>query len=97
MVYEFKASRFSKNNKLFPTKLLVDNYAKTVMLFKKRLIGYDQVQLKAGKIVSVTIHRFNELFVLSEIVISTAGGDIRANGFNPNDAAEIKKIIETIM
>lgn len=97
MVYEFSASRLSKNNKIFPDKLVIDSTAKTIAFFKHRLIGYDQVKLKSDKIVSLTIHRFSELLFLSEIVISTPAGDIRVNGFNPKDAIEIKKIIESIM
>ena len=97
MVYKFTASRFSNRGKLFPNQIVIDNVARKITFYKKRLIGYDCTIINGEKITSVTLHRFNELLFLSAIVISIPGGEISANGFKLKDAVEIKTIIESIM
>lgn len=94
MEYKFKSSLFSRGNTIFPSQVVIDSSARTVTFFKRRLVGYNQTVLKVDRIVTVSIHRFNELLFLSEIIISTSGGELRVNGFSPKDAAEIRSLIE---
>lgn len=97
MIHEFITSRFSKQNTFFPIKIQIDDIQRQVSLYKRRLIGYDNVTLSTHKIDSVTIHKNNELLFLSEIVISTASSELRANGFKAIDAITIKKLIDSLM
>ena len=97
MIYEFITSRFSKQNTFFPIKIQIDDLQRKVSFYKGRIIGYDNVTLSTRKIDSVTIHKNNELLFLSEIVISTASNELRANGFKAIDAITIKKLIDSLM
>ena len=94
MIFEFSTSHLSRGNVVFPTKVIINDSTGTLIIQKRRLIGYDQTTLKICNIISVTIRRFNEKIFLSEIVLTTAHNEFRLNGFAPKDAQELKKLIE---
>lgn len=97
MVFEFSTSHLSRGNAIFPIKVIINDSRGTLIIQKRRLIGYDQTTLKISNIISVSIRRFNEKIFLSEIVITTAYNEFRLNGFTPNDAQELKKLIEFLL
>ena len=98
MIYEFKSSVLSKGNTIFPTKLVIDTGVKSITVFKRRLIGYDQMALRTSRIVSIEIKAFNELILFSEISINTYSGSIiHINGFTHKEAKDIKGIIEAML
>lgn len=97
MIHEFISSNFSSGNVLFPFHIIIDSGARLITIRKRKLIGYNQTVLKANRIVSVHINRFNELLFLSGITITTASENIYLNGFIPKDAIQIQRLIESLL
>jgi hypothetical protein len=97
MQYKFKSCLFSKGNNIFPSQIIIDTTARTFTFFKRRLVGYDQTILKADRIVAVSIRKYNELLLLSEITISTYGSELHINGLSSKDANEIRSLIEKML
>ncbi len=89
MKEEFSASRLTKDNKLFPDKLIIED--DKVIFYKGHVIGHDVTSISRGNIGSVTL---NSGMFFADIVIETNGGQItRASGFTKSDA---KRIIELL-
>lgn len=91
MIFEFSTSHLSRGNVIFPIKVIINDANGTLIIKKRRLIGYDQTTLKISNIISVSIRRFNEKIFFSEIVLTTAYNEYRLNGFTPKDVLELKK------
>lgn len=87
----FKASRWSKGNKIFPAVLEVS--AAGVTRYKQSLFGSDEISIAISKIASVHIVA-GPLFA-SILLESTGGTDpLRSNGHYKADALRIKTMIE---
>lgn len=87
----FKASRWSKGNKLFPAVLEVSSAG--VTRYKQSLFGSDEISIAISKIASVHIVA-GPLFA-AILLESTGGTDpLRSNGHFKADAFRIKAMIE---
>ena len=88
----FAASRWTKGNFLFPTRLIVS--PQRVARVKSRLLGSNEESIAMSKIASVHI---NTGVFWSEIVIESTGGTdpITSHGHRKRDAQRIRELIET--
>lgn len=87
----FSASRFTKGNFFFPTKLVVS--PQRVIRTKSRLFGSNEESIAMSKIASV--HISTGVF-WSEIVVESTGGTdpITSHGHRKGDAQRIRDLIE---
>jgi hypothetical protein len=88
----FMASRWTKGNFFFPTKLVVS--PQRVIRIKSRLFGSNEESIPISKVASVHI---STGVVWSEIVIESTGGSdpITSHGHSKKDAQRIRDLIET--
>jgi Bacterial PH domain len=88
----FLASRLTKGNFLFPTKLVVS--PQRVIRIKSRMFGSNEESIPISKVASVHI---STGVVWSEIVIESTGGSdpITSHGHSKKDAQRIRDLIET--
>jgi hypothetical protein len=88
----FTASRLTRGNFFFPTKLIVS--PQRVIRVKSRLFGSNEESVAISKIASVHI---NTGVFWSEIVIESSGGadPITSHGHRKADAQRIRDLIET--
>ena len=88
----FTASRWTKGNFFFPTKLVVS--PQRVSRVKSRMFGSNEESIGMSKIASV--HISTGVF-WSEIVIESTGGTdpITSHGHRKKDAQRIRDLIET--
>ena len=86
----FTANRLSAGNRLFPCEILIDDY--TVIVRMPGLLSTIEKSMSFSKISSV--ETYCPLFGFCKIIISALGLDtIIVNGFEKNDANEIKNLI----
>jgi hypothetical protein len=87
----FKASRWTKGNRLFPAVLEVS--AAGVTRFKPSMFGSDEISINISKIASVHVAAGP---VFAGILIESTGGTdpLRSTGHHKKDAARIKELIE---
>jgi hypothetical protein len=88
----FAASRWTKGNHLFPTKLVVS--PQRVIRIKSRLFGSNEESIPMSKVASVHI---STGMIWSEIVIESTGGTdpITSHGHSKKDAQRIRDLIES--
>lgn len=91
MYKKYCASRFSRDNILFPPQIILEETGITIKrpeLFSDRItsIAYDMIS---------HIHVFTPLIGFSSISFFTFGEEICINGFTKTEANEIKQIITT--
>ncbi len=88
----FTASRWTKGNFLFPTKLVVS--PQRVIRVKSRMFGSNEESIPISKVASVHI---STGMIWSNIVIESTGGTdpITSHGHSKNDAQRIRDLIET--
>ena len=88
----FTASRWTKGNFFFPTKLVVS--PQRVSRLKGRLLGSNEERIAISKIAPV--HISTGVF-WSEIVIESTGGTdpMTSHGHSKRDAERIRDLIET--
>lgn len=88
----FTASRWTKGNFFFPTKLVVS--PQRVIRIKSRLFGSNEESIPISKVASVHI---STGVVWSEIAIESTGGSdpITSHGHTKKDAQRIRDLIET--
>ena len=88
----FSASRFTKGNFFFPTRLVVS--PQRVIRTKSRLFGSNEESIPISKVASV--HISTGVF-WSEIVIESTGGSdpITSHGHRKGDAERIRDLIES--
>lgn len=91
-VETFQASRWTRDNFLFPT--IIEVSEKAVVRRKKRFFGTDEISISIAKIASVHI---NTGLVWSEIKIESTGGTdpLTSHGHTKEDARRIRDLIET--
>jgi hypothetical protein len=87
----FRASRFSRGNRLFPTQVLVT--PTSVVQYTPRWIGRREETIHMAHIASVKIETGA---LLSDVLIETSGGSdpIVCHGHRKRDATRMKTLIE---
>lgn len=87
----FRASRWSRGNRLFPTQVLIS--PSSVVQFTPRWIGRQEETIHLAHVSSVKI---DTGVVFSNVLIETSGGSdpIRCWGHTKGDAARMKGLIE---
>ncbi len=87
----FQASRWTKNNRLFPAVLEVSPAG--VTRYKQSMFGSEELHINISKIASVHIAA-GPVFA-SVLIESTGGTDpLRSNGHSKEDALRIQELIE---
>ncbi len=88
----FTASRWTKGNFLFPTRLVIS--PQRVSRVKSRLFGSNEESIAISKVASV--HISTGVF-WSEIMIESTGGTdpITSNGHRKRDAQRVRDLIES--
>lgn len=91
MTETFTASRWTRGNFLFPTRIEVS--PERVLRIKPRALGQDEESIAIAKVASVQI-KVGVIF--SEIRIDSAGGTnpIVSHGHSKGDARRIRELIE---
>ena len=87
----FRASRWSRGNRLFPTQVSIT--PSTVVQHTPRWIGHQEESIHIAHIASVKV---DTGVLLSNILIETSGGasPIRCHGHRTKDAVRMKALIE---
>ena len=87
----FKASRWTRGNFLFPTRIEVS--PERVLRIKPRLFGSTEESIPITKVASVLISKG---LIWSDIRIESTGGTdpITSHGHRKTDAQEIRAVIE---
>jgi hypothetical protein len=87
----FRASRWSRGNRLFPTQVLIT--PTSVVQYTPRWIGRREETIHMAHIASVKIETGA---LLSDVLIETSGGSdpIVCHGHGKGDAARMKTLIE---
>src|SRR6185503_17984907 len=88
----FQASRLTKGNFLFPTRIEVTD--KAVIRRKRSWFSVDEISISIHKVASVHIKTG---VIWSEILIESSGGSdpLVSHGHTKGDAVRIKELIET--
>jgi hypothetical protein len=87
----FRASRWSRGNRLFPTQVLIT--PTSVVHYTPELVGRKEHSIHIAHVASVSIDT-NLLF--SNVLIETSGGEtpVRCHGHRKGDAVRMKQLIE---
>ncbi len=87
----FQASRWTRGNLLFPTRIEVTD--KAVTRRKRSGFSVDEISISIGKVASVHIKTG---IIWSEILIESSGGSdpLASHGHSKADAQRIKELIE---
>jgi hypothetical protein len=87
----FRASRWSRGNRLFPTQVLITPTA--VVHYTPELVGRKEHSIHIAHVASVSIDT-NLLF--SDVLIETSGGTtpVTCHGHRKGDAVRMKQLIE---
>jgi hypothetical protein len=87
----FRASRWSRGNRLFPTQVLIT--PTSVVHYTPELVGRKEHSIHIAHVASVSIDT-NLLF--SNVLIETSGGEtpVRCHGHRKRDAVRMKQLIE---
>src|SRR5436305_1695829 len=90
---EFAASRWTRGNHLFPTRISVNR--ERVLRMKPRMFGNTEESIAIAKVASVRIN--NGLFFSDICIESTGGTDpIASHGHSKRDARDIRSLIEQL-
>ena len=87
----FQASRWTKGNFLFPTRIEVTD--KAVIRRKRSWFSVDEISISIHKVASVHIKTG---IIWSDILIESSGGSdpLKSHGHTKSDARRIKELIE---
>lgn len=87
----FRASRWSRGNRLFPTQVLITSTA--VVHYTPEWVGRREHSIHMAHVASVSID--TNLF-FSDVLIETTGGTtpVRCHGHRKSDAVRMKALIE---
>ena len=88
---QFKASRWTRGNHLFPTVIEVTDLA--VIRHKRTFFSKDEISISISKVASVHIKTG---LVWSDILIESSGGSdpLASHGHTKGDARRIRALIE---
>jgi len=91
MTEVFTASRMTRGNFLFPTRIEVS--PERVLRVKPRALGQDEESIAMGKVASVQI---KVGLIWSDIRIDSSGGSnpLMSHGHSKSDARRIRELIE---
>ena len=90
---EFKASRWTRGNRVFPTRISVSS--DRVLRTKPRLMGSTEESIAIAKVASVKLA--NGMFFSDVCIESTGGTDpITSHGHRKRDAQQIRLLIEQL-
>ena len=87
----FRASRLSRNNRLFPTQVAITSAS--ITLYKPRWIGRLEESIHMAHVASIKIVTH---MIFSDVLIESSGGadPIELHGHTKNDAIKMKALIE---
>ena len=87
----FRASRFSRGNRLFPTQVLIT--PSSVVHFTPQWVGRREKSIHMAHVASVNI---DTGVFFSDVVIETSGGEhpVACHGHRKGDAVQMKTLIE---
>jgi hypothetical protein len=87
----FKASRWTRGNRLFPTYIVVND--KSINRRKRSWFHVDEISISLSKVASVHIKTG---VIWSEILIESSGGSdpLTSHGHRKTDAIRIKELVE---
>ena len=87
----FRASRWSRGNRLFPTQVLIAR--SSVVQYTPRWVGRREESIHTAHISSVKI---DTGVLFSDVLVETSGGasPIRCHGHSKGDAVRMKALIE---
>ena len=87
----FRASRWSRGNRLFPTQVLISPTA--VVHYTPELTGRKEQSIHMAHVASVSI---DTNLLVSDVIIETSGGaaPVRCHGHRKTDAVRMKALIE---
>ena len=87
----FRASRWSRGNRLFPTQVAITPHA--VVHYTPEVVGRREQSIHLAHVSSVSI---NTNLLFSDVIIETSGGSapIRCHGHRKKDAVRMKALIE---
>jgi len=87
----FRASRLSRNNRVFPAQVAITNAS--ITLYKPRWIGRLEESIHMAHVASIKIVTH---MVFSDVLIESSGGadPIELHGHTKNDAIKMKALIE---
>src|SRR5262245_19206053 len=90
---EFVASRWTRGNHLFPTRISIDR--ERVLRSKPRMFGNMEESIAIAKVASV---RINNGLLFSDICIESSGGTdpITSHCHHKRDARDIRSLIEQL-
>jgi len=88
----FRASRWTRGNRLFPTYIEVSD--KAITRRKRSWFSQDEITISISKIASVHIKTG---MIWSDVLIESSGGTdpLTSHGHSKGDALRIKELIET--
>ncbi len=86
----YRASRWTRGNRLWPTQVAV--FPSRVVRYTPRLVGHFEETIGIGQVASVSV---DAGFVFGAVIIETSGGSqpIRCHGHWKKDAEEIRRRI----
>jgi len=89
--YVFRASRFSRNNFLFPAQVIITPASLT--LYKPQWFGKSEESIHIAHVASIRIETH---VVFSDVFIESSGGQdpIACHGHSKKDAVQMKELIE---
>jgi hypothetical protein len=87
----FRASRWSRGNRLFPTQVLIT--PTSVVHYTPDVVGRREQSIHMAHVASVGI---NTNLLFSDVIIETSGGTapVRCHGHRKKDAVRMKQLIE---
>ena len=88
----FKASRWTRGNRLFPTYIVVND--KSISRRKRSWFRIDEISISLSKVASVHIKTG---IIWSDILIESSGGSdpLASHGHRKADAIRIKELVES--
>jgi hypothetical protein len=86
----FRASRWTKGNRIWPTQVAV--FPNRVVRYTPRLFGHFEETIGIDQVASVSV---DSRLVFGDVIIETTGGSqpIRCHGHHKRDAKEIRRLI----
>jgi hypothetical protein len=86
----FRASRWTKGNRIWPTQVAV--FPNRVVRYTPRLFGHFEETIGIDQVASVSV---DSGLVFGDVIIETTGGSqpIRCHGHHRRDAEEIRRLI----
>ena len=87
----FKASRWTRGNRIFPTVIEINDMA--IIRHKRSWFRKDEISISLSKVASVHIKTG---FIWSDVLIESSGGSdpLTSHGHSKGDARRIRELVE---